>query len=331
MCFQEGFLPQRYVFLMKISSFYTQKTVIRPKNTQVFTLGNEAKEGELSSTISDLEQKVVTLEQIKAQKGQIEGQIAMQRKRLQEEATVKEILEKQVSDLTAKVDLQERSLAQSDAFQQENKQLADTNHQIAYDLSNLRLEVTEKTQELERVQINNADLSISHRSMLNATQDRDNMIQDLTQALTKLQEQHQLLTDSSNLLVSKYGELSEAKESLDTSNIKLHGEVVILKKQQESAGQQEQVNLQRRGELVEQRTRKIMVSQIEELNQDVADLQKINTYYKNELSKPQHMSISAIAKQEGFKMPLASNAINYRNNNLGTGQATLLRFGNKES
>ena len=43
------------------------------------------------------------------------------------------------------------------------------------------------------------------------------------------------------------------------------------------------------------------------------------------------MSVSAIARQEGFKMPLASSAINYRKNNLGTGQATLLKFGKKES
>ena len=74
-----------------------------------------------------------------------------------------------------------------------------------------------------------------------------------------------------------------------------------------------------------------MVSQIEELHQDVSELQTINAYYKNELNKPQHMSMSAIARQEGFKLPLASSSVNYRKNNLGTGQATLLRFGNKES
>ena len=70
---------------------------------------------------------------------------------------------------------------------------------------------------------------------------------------------------------------------------------------------------------------------IKELNQDVETLQRINAYYKTELSKPQHMSVGAIARQEGFKMPLASSSINYRKNNLGTGQATLLKFGNKES
>ena len=77
--------------------------------------------------------------------------------------------------------------------------------------------------------------------------------------------------------------------------------------------------------------RKKKIMKLEKLKTSPFSLKQINTYYKNELSKPQHMSMSAIARQEGFKMPLASSAINYRKNNLGTGQATLLRFGNKES
>ena len=55
-----------------------------------------------------------------------------------------------------------------------------------------------------------------------------------------------------------------------------------------------------------------MNKQIEELQQDVEELLKVNAYYKNELNKPQHLSIGAIARQEGFKIPLASSAINYR-------------------
>jgi len=314
-----------------MSSFYTQKTVIRPKNTQVFTLGNEAKEGELSSKISTLEQKIGTLEQIKVKKGEMEGKIDRQHNRLQEELTMKQNLEKQVSDLTTKVALQERSLLEFDSFQQENKRLSDSNGQATHDLANMRFELGEQTEELERLRTHNANLDINHRSMLSATQNKEDMIRDLTQALTKLQEQHQSLTNSSNILVSNFKVLSEAKEQLDSANVRVHGEVLMLKAQQESASQQEQVNLQRRGELIEQRTRQTMAGQMKELNQDVADLQRINAYYKNELSKPQHMSMSAIARQEGFKMPLASSSINYRKNNLGTGQATLLRFGNKES
>ena len=74
-----------------------------------------------------------------------------------------------------------------------------------------------------------------------------------------------------------------------------------------------------------------MNKQTEELQQDVKDLINLNAYYKTELSKPQHVSIGAIARPEGFKIPLASSAINYRKNNLGTGKPTFLKFGAKES
>jgi len=74
-----------------------------------------------------------------------------------------------------------------------------------------------------------------------------------------------------------------------------------------------------------------MNKQTKELQQDIKDLFKLNTLYKTELSKPQHLSIGSIARQEGFKIPLASSAVNYRKNNLGTGKPTLLKFGAKES
>lgn len=48
------------------------------------------------------------------------------------------------------------------------------------------------------------------------------------------------------------------------------------------------------------------------------------------LAKPKYMSQSMIERQEGFKMPLASGALNMRKNSLGTGKPTLLRFKKKE-
>jgi len=111
----------------------------------------------------------------------------------------------------------------------------------------------------------------------------------------------------------------------------LHGDLLISQKQQENFNSEEKYNRERREQAIGQRVRNTMNKQTEELQQDVKDLVNLNAYYKTELSKPQHMSVSAIARQAGFKIPLASSAINYRKNNLGTGQATLLKFGNKES
>ena len=48
------------------------------------------------------------------------------------------------------------------------------------------------------------------------------------------------------------------------------------------------------------------------------------------LAKPKYVSQSAIERQEGFKIPFASSALNMRKNQLGTGVPTLLRFKGKE-
>ena len=104
-----------------------------------------------------------------------------------------------------------------------------------------------------------------------------------------------------------------------------------MHKQQENFSSEEKYNREKREHAVGQRVRNTMNKQTEELQQDVKDLINLNAYYKTELSKPQHVSIGAIARQEGFKIPLASSAINYRKNNLGTGKPTLLKFGAKES
>jgi chromosome segregation ATPase len=193
------------------------------------------------------------------------------------------------------------------------------------------MDIARKEQDLDRFRNNSFNLESNQRSMMNAAQQKDILLRELTGALEDLKYQHDGLTSSSNALAKQYSDVSEARSKLDDSNIKLNGELLILKKQQEYLVNQEKHNLEKRSQAIETRIRGESGEKIKELNQDVETLQRINAYYKTELSKPQHMSIGAIARQEGFKMPLASSSINYRKNNLGTGQATLLKFGKKES
>ena len=63
---------------------------------------------------------------------------------------------------------------------------------------------------------------------------------------------------------------------------------------------------------------------------DLMVITKENKRLRVELAAPRPMSVGAIAKQEGFKVPLASSALNYRKNTLGNSKPTLLRFTNKE-
>ena len=69
------------------------------------------------------------------------------------------------------------------------------------------------------------------------------------------------------------------------------------------------------------------LTNLEQENSYLLDKQK---YLEAVISKPKYISQSAIERQEGFKIPFASSALNMRKNYLGTGVPTLLRFKRKE-
>ena len=316
---------------MKMNDFLTKDTTYKAKQAPVFNLNNEQKETQLEVKIKELESKIGVLEAIRVEKDSVDRQLETQTKLTTTHYETAQDLTKQVSDLTMELHDKQRVLELSDGLKQENIRLATENGEAVHTLANLRMDITKKDQELGMLRNNAFNLESNQRSMMNAAQQKDTLLRELTEALGELKEQHDGLTSSSNALAKQYADVSEARDKLDTINVKLHGDVAILKIQQESSVAQEKLNLEKNTQAIERRIRGESSKKINELNQDVNTLHRLNAYYKNELSKPQHMSVSAIARQEGFKMPLASSAINYRKNNLGTGQATLLKFGNKES
>ena len=316
---------------MKMNDFLTKDTTYKAKQAPVFNLNNEQKETQLEVKIKELESKIGVLEAIRVEKGSVDRQLETQTKLTTTHYETAQDLTKQVSDLTMELHDKQRVLELSDGLKQENIRLATENGEAVHTLANLRMDITKKDQELGMLRNNAFNLESNQRSMMNAAQQKDTLLRELTEALGELKEQHDGLTSSSNALAKQYADVSEARDKLDTINVKLHGDVAILKIQQESSVAQEKLNLEKNTQAIERRIRGESSKKINELNQDVNTLHRLNAYYKNELSKPQHMSVSAIARQEGFKMPLASSAINYRKNKLGTGQATLLKFGNKES
>ena len=313
---------------MKMNDFLMKDTTYKPKQAPIFNLNNEQKETQLGVHIKELEGQIGILEHIRDEKDSIESQLTTQLGLNTKHFENIEILTKQVSNLTMELQDKQRVISVSDGLKQESDRLATENGEAVHTLSNLRMDIAGNEQELARLRNNSFNLESNQRSMMDSALQKDVLLRELTKVVEDLQ--YQGLTSSSNALAKEYSEVSEAKDKADTMALKLHGELLILKKQYEQLVNQEKSNLENHSRAIETRIRSESIEKIDELNQDVETLQRLNAYYKNELSKPQHMSISAIARQEGFKMPLASSAINYRKNNLGTGQATLLRFGNKE-
>jgi len=316
---------------MKMNDFLTKDTTYKAQQAPIFNLNNEQKETQLGARIKDLEGQVGILEKIRDEKDSIEVQLATQLKLTTQHFETVQILDKQVSNLTMDLQDKQRIMDVSDGLRKDNDRLETENGEAVHTLSNLRMDIAKKEQELDRFRNNAFNLESNQRSMMNAAQQKDVLLRELTEVLEDLKYQHDGLTSSSNALAKQYSEVSEARQKSDSMNLKLHGEVLILQKHQENAVGQEKSTLESQRQAIEKRIRGESSKTIKELNQDVNTLQRLNAYYKTELSKPQHMSVGAIARQEGFKMPLASSSINYRKNNLGTGQATLLKFGNKES
>ena len=73
-----------------------------------------------------------------------------------------------------------------------------------------------------------------------------------------------------------------------------------------------------------------MAKSLEDLAEERDYLNAVNDTLKLQLSKAGHASVGAIGKKEGFKMSIASAALNWNKNYLGTSRPTLLKFRHRE-
>lgn len=315
---------------MKLSDFTNKNTDFRPQSTQVLAFNNEAKEAELASKIAFLEQKTSTMEQIADEKvilsGQLETKSQENSRLIQENA----VFEQKVSTLEAQIQEKERFLGDLDSFKQQNSQLLLDHGEMMTRMSTLRFDSDRMYTELEQLRTNNADLETTRFSLENTVLNKETLINELTTTMTDVKEQYEGLVGSTEQLTKGYAELAEANQKLDNTNLQLVSQAALLERRQQESEQVHKKEKEVYGKAIEERAVGSMNKQIVELQQDVEELININKYYKSELSKPQHMSIGAIARQEQFKLPLASSAINYRTNNLGTAQPTLLKFSSRE-
>jgi len=315
---------------MKLSEFY-DKSPNKPPKTQILAFNNEVKEAQMMAKVTNLEVKIAHFEAIEEEKSIISGQLQEQRDENQELSATLDGNKTIIASLEAQIQEKQRLLAEVDALKRSNDQLTTSHGEMTASLTNISTNFSNQMEELVNLRESNANLDIARQSMLNESLRKDTLLQELKTVLAELKSKHEELTSFSNILGQQYTEVVETKNNLDKNNLQLQGDFLILQKQQENFKNQEKYNMERNTEAVMSRIRGTMNKEVMNLQQDVKDLTKINSYYRTELSKPQHLSVGAIARQEGFKIPLASSAINYRKNNLGTGQPTLLKFGVKES
>jgi len=315
---------------MKLSEFY-DKPQNKPKKPQILAFNNEVKEAQMMAKVVDLETKIASFEVHMEEKSTISKQLSGQRVANQELSTTIEENTIKIAYLEAETQEKHRIVEEIEGLKRSNSQLLASHGEMTASLALVSTECSSQVEELVHLRETNGSLDIARQSMFNESLIKDTLLQELRAVLTDLKDKHETLTSFSNTLGQQYAEVVETKNKLDKHNLKLHTDFLIAKTQYEELEHQGKYNIENNTKAITQRIKGTMNKTIIDLQQDVKDLVKINSHYKTELNKPQHMSVGAIARQEGFKIPLASSAINYRKNTLGTGKPTLLKFGTKEN
>ena len=315
---------------MKISDFYAKNTEFRPQNTQILAFNNEVKETQLESKIAFLEEKTAKMNEIAEEKTLLGKQLKEQRDSNLELIQQNTDLNNTVSNLQGQVQEKERFLRDLESYRTQNSKLMVEHDTMVNRMSELRFDTETMHTELSRLRMNKADLEIACNSFENAAVAKEDLIKELTGTLTEVKQQYEGLIKSTDQLTKSYTEVVSVNQALDSNNTQLASKVTAMEKQQQNDEEKHKKEKENYGQALAQRYSGSLQRQVTELQENVSDLSKLNTHLKNELSKPQHLSVGAIARQENFKLPLASSAINYRSNNLGTDQPTLLKFSSRE-
>ena len=315
---------------MKLGDFYDKTPVSRPKNTQVFDLNNAHKEAILEGKIADLESKIVEIDGINAEKSQLRQLLEAKMESNEELLVEKGQLQDRIDRLDAEVVEKHRIFDEMAIMKGNFDEMSAGWGEMQANLSDMHDRNEAQAAELDQLRTNNANLHIKVDSDYNNNRNKEELTKELRSALEKLQVEHQALTEFSNDLSTKYTEASDMWAKLDKESLSLNSQVAMLTSHKHELERTLHMKNQSGSTDGENRVRAELNKQMDEMLDDMKLLAQDNKHLKQELSAPKPMSVGAIARQEGFKMPLASSAVNYRKNTLGNSKPTLLKFAHKE-
>jgi regulator of replication initiation timing len=315
---------------MKLGDFYDKTPVSRAKSTQVFDLNNEHKEAILEAKIADLEGKIVEIDTINGEKSQIQG--LLDSKTFANESLLGDnrLLQDRIDRLDAEVVEKHRIFDEMAAMKTNFDTMSNGWGEMQGNLSDVQAKNEVQQTELEQLRVNNANLQIKVESNYQENLNKMSVETELRAVLGNLQQEHQALTEFSKDLGNKYQEASDMWEKLDNQSVSLNAQVALLTSHKQELEHKLLIRNQSGITDAEKRTRTELTKQMDDLMDDMTTIAVENKRLRTELSAPRPTSVGAIAKQEGFKIPLASSAINYRKNTLGNSKPTLLRFAHKE-
>ena len=333
---------------MKYSDYLTASPT-PSRVQQTVTVRDANREAELEQQVNDLKIKITshqdqleTIETLKRQKSNVDRErkelvtqlenTSNSLARVSSQLEIQDTVKEKIKFLTNKALSQEKNLdeLQNDANQQER------------DIQNQQEQIVQLT--IDKHVLEDAQGSLQQRTKF-AEQKHVDLSSEITFVkgkFTELEEinvsmkaQYDIIQAELNNRIEQCSAFRKTVEVLEeeikntqTSNTSLHESLAAL--QNFYADTQDELTYSTNESSKLGDTIESLMNTITNLEEDNRYLLDKKNYLEAVVAKPKYMSQSLIERQEGFKMPLASGALNIRKNYLGTGKPTLLKFKKKE-
>ena len=328
---------------MKLNDFLTKSNKPRPQQKRTISFVNETKETELKNQIAELESEVTRLQDMENQYTQMQSQFIA----LQEHSSNSQSREDKLNE---QIMLLEAEVERGEGIKKEKEELEDVlrdikgqhstqvntldmaqkaNMALTNDIQKLNTQVEALTNDNE--QLTDAFTTSSQQAI-----DHQNELEDIKQQFNEIDKVFSTTQVKYKQETKKNSELSrdlshwqrvahtlqEEKEDLEQTRKMLRAWAEAVEADYQNSTEIGRVN---KSEI--QKMRKVITA----MNEQIAQLMDENEYLvdKNavlidEIMKPRYMSMGAIERAEGFKLP--SGSYFKGKNFLGNGTPTLLAF-----
>jgi len=332
---------------MKYNDFVNKPThKIRQQATQ-FVLQNDALDSKYKSEIDDLNAQLGHYRRIEAERDQAISRLNIEQENLKDLQNFNDQISTELSVLKLQIANQDEQLQKIPALEEllrnsrgelinstsELENITSKAYEQSKTISDLGSQVAallaENKQLTEQFTQNRKDL-ISAEAERKQVLDKNENLEIFSAEMSKinrgLQEERSTLADKMNFWEK---EAREARIQLEQA-VQIEGK---LRKWASDLERDNSINKSVKGNLNTQvgnleTTIKDMSLTIEDLIKEVSYLSSVNREYRKELMKPRFMSQAAIAKGEGFTIPIGNE--NIRTQNLGNSAPKLLKFKPKE-
>ena len=305
-----------------------QKRVSRQSN--VFHLGNEAKENKLQDEVAELRSIEDKYKELRQVTSGLEGD------KQRNEANLTRLIELN-GELQTKITRLEGNLAEQAPIMHEIKDirrdfeaLSTSKQEVEEAFSNLNFEHNKAKNDLEELKTRSTTLEIENKGLFTKLMDAEDTLKQVNPALENVTEAYNTLQSTYNDLKLECERGQKVNKRLQTSNEVLEKDNKVLKNKIEDGTEtQEQFTswldtlknyalggMVGPSEPNEEYTE--AVNTILTMGARIKDWEQFIAYLKwyNQTNRD----------QEKYKIPLASDAVNYNTTYLGNGRATLLKF-----